>query len=156
MEFFYFGCKTCYQLVPALAQWSHETGIGVTLVPVHSDNAMVDAARLYHTFAEMNVLSRMYELGYVIFQTDKSELKGEARINDYLERHRVNKERFWKIWNSDKVNKRLAGSLALTQQAKIYKTPTFLVKGRYMVNIDAITHVEHLFQLLEYLNKKPD
>lgn len=155
LEFFYFGCRTCYQLVPAIANWSHKTGIAVSLVPVHSQTAMTDAARLYHTFAEMGVLAQMYELGYVIFQTEASELQGKARIDDFLLRHKVDQQRFWELWSSDAVNRRLAASLALTQQAQIYKTPAFVVQGRYLVDIDAITEVEQLFQLLDYLNKIP-
>ncbi|WP_250657389.1 DsbA family protein [Alkalimarinus coralli] len=155
MEFFYYGCRTCYQLVPAIAEWSHKTGIGVSLVPAHSESTLVKAARLHHTFAEMGVLATMYELGYVIFQTEESTLQGAERIDDYLSRHNVDKERFWQVWESDAVNKRMAGSLALTRQAKVFKTPAFVVQGRYVVDIESITSVDQLFELLSYLAEKP-
>lgn len=154
-EFFFYGCRTCYQLVPAIAEWSHKTGLGVSLVPAHSETSLIEAARLHHTFAEMDALSTMYELGYVIFQTKESKLQGADRINAYLSRHGLDQKRFWQIWESDAVNKRMAGSLALTQRAKIFKTPAFVVQGKYLVDVDTITSVEQLFSLLEYLVKKP-
>ena len=156
MEFFYYGCRTCYQLVPSIAEWSHETGIGVSLVPAHSESSLTQAARLHHTFAEMGVLSTMYELGYVIFQTEKSKLQGVDRINEFLSRHNVDQERFWQVWAGDAVSKRMAGSLVLTRQAKVFKTPAFVVQGKYVVDIDTITSTEQLFGLLTYLAKKSD
>lgn len=155
MEFFFYGCRTCYQLVPAIAEWSHETGIGVSLVPAHSENSLAEAARLHHTFAEMGVLSTMYELGYVIFQTEDTELQGVERINDFLSRHDIDQARFWQVWESDSVNKRMAGSLVLTRQANVFKTPAFVVQGQYVVDIDNITSIDQLFGLLTYLTSKP-
>jgi thiol:disulfide interchange protein DsbA len=153
-EFFYFGCRSCYQLAPAIAEWSQTTRIPVGMVPAHAETAMADAARLYHTFAQMGVLGKMYELGYVMFQTDEVKLQGKARIDSYLERHDVNKDTFWATWSSSAVEQRLAGSLMLTKMAKITKTPTFVVHGRYVVDLESLESVEQLFELLEHLVKE--
>jgi thiol:disulfide interchange protein DsbA len=150
-EFFYFGCRSCYQLVPAIAEWSHETGIRVAAIPAHGDTALADAARLYHTFAELGELGNMYELGYVMFQTDKVKLQGKERIDSYLDRHKIDKTRFWSTWNSPAVERRLASSLALTKMAKITKTPAFVVHGRYLVDLESLQSAEQLFEVLEYL-----
>jgi len=156
MEFMYYGCKTCFQLSPAIAEWSNATKIGVTLVPAHSENAMVEEARIFHTFEVMGVLGEMYEEGFVIVQTDKTKLQGEERVNYFLAQHKVDKDKFWQTWKSDAVKQRLAGSAALTKQAKIYKTPTFVVHGVYMVDLESLKSVEELFVLLEHLAaKKP-
>lgn len=156
MEFMYYGCKTCFQLSPAIAEWSNKTKIGVTLVPAHSENAMVEEARIFHTFEVMGVLGEMYEEGFVMVQADQTKLQGEARVNHFLALHKVDKEKFWQVWKSDAVKQRLAGSAALTAQAKILKTPTFVVHGIYMVDLEALKSVEELFVLLEHLAaKKP-
>lgn len=156
MEFMYYGCKTCFQLSPAIAEWSNTTKIGVTLVPAHSESAMVDEARMFHTFEVMGILGEMYETGFVIFQTDQTKLQGADRVNSFLAQHKVNKEKFWDTWKSDAVKQRLAGSAALTKQAKIFKTPTFVVHGVYLVDLESLKSVEELFVLLEYLAaKKP-
>jgi len=156
VEFIYFGCKSCYQLVPEVANWSFTTGIGVVLVPAHSETTMLDEARMFHTFDQMGVMDKMYELGYVIFQTQKTNLQGEARVNSFLERHKVDKEKFWAIWKSDVVSQKLKQSAALTKHAQISKTPTFIVHGVYRVDVETLQSVEELFELLSYLvNKKP-
>ncbi len=154
MEFMYYGCKTCFQLSPAIAEWSNKTKIGVTLVPAHSETAMVEEARMFHTFDVMGILGEMYEEGFIIFQTDQTKLQGADRVNSFLAQHKVNKEKFWEVWKSDAVKQRLAGSAALTKQAKIFKTPTFVVHGIYMVDLEALKSVEELFVLLEHLAAK--
>lgn len=156
VEFMYFGCKSCYQLVPEVANWSYTTGIGVTVVPAHSDTTMLDEARMLHTFDQLGVMDTMYELGYVIFQTEKVNLQGEARVNSFLERHKIDKEKFWATWKSDSVSQKLKQSAALTKQAQISKTPTFIVNGVYRVDVESLKSVEELFELLSYLvAKKP-
>ncbi len=156
IEFFYYGCRACYQLVNDMGLWRRETGYQVSLVPAHSKNELVESARMFHTFAEMGVLAEMYELGYVIFQTKESELEGTDRINDFLLRHDVDQVQFWQTWGSEAVEKRLAYSAAMTVQAKVMKTPSFVVKGKYKVNIDSVKSVHELHALLTYLVEMPD
>ena len=156
LKFFYFGCRACYQISPDLSKWSQRTGTAISLVPLHGETSQVDAARLFHTFAEMGVLGAMYELGYVIFQTEEVKLQGKERIDFYLDRHKVDKETFWQAWSSEAVKEKLRNSLALSQKAAIHKTPGFVVRGKYLVKTEALASFDELFELLTYLlNKKP-
>ena len=76
-EFFYFGCLACYQLMPALSQWSVETGNQVELIPAHTDTNLVEGAMLFHTFVEMGILAQMYEWGYVMYMTEDARFFAE-------------------------------------------------------------------------------
>jgi thiol:disulfide interchange protein DsbA len=154
IEFMYFGCKVCFQLVPAIADWSYKTGIGVALVPAHSDSSMVEEARMFHTFEQMSVLEEMYEDGYVIFQTNLSNLQGADRVNSFLNGKGINKDEFWKVWQSGAVNQRLNDSALLTKQVQISKTPTFVVHGIYKVDVESLKTVDELFDLLTFLVAK--
>ena len=156
MEFMYYGCETCFKLVPAIAEWSYTKKIGVTLVPAHSESAMVDEARMFHTFEIMGILGKMYEEGFVMFQDKQSKLQGAERVNSFLAQHSIDKDKFWLTWKSEAVNAQLQKSGELTKMAKIAKTPTFVVHGAYKVDIESVKSVEELFLLLEYLAaKKP-
>lgn len=157
VEFFYYGCRSCYQLVPQVANWSYTNKIDVMLVPAHSDTTMLDEARMFHTFEYMGVLDKMYELGYVMFQTESNDLQGVERVNSFLDRHKVDKDKFWAIWKSDLISQRLKASGQLTKHAQISKTPTFVVHGIYKVDVESLKSVEELFELLNYLMaKKPE
>lgn len=156
VEFFYYGCKTCANLAPVVSEWSFESKTGVAVVPVHSEHSMADEARLFHTFEELGLLNKMYESGYVITQTDSNKLRGEARMDGYMKEYNLDKEKFWKAWNSNAVASRMAVSAALTKQAQISRTPTFIIHGVYKVDGDSVASVEELFELLEFLvNKEP-
>lgn len=154
MEFMYYGCETCFKLAPAIAEWSYTKKIGVTLVPVHSENAMVEEARMFHTFEVAGVFGEMYEEGFAMFQSKESNLQGADRVNSFLAKHSVNKEKFWQAWESDAVKQRLVKSAELTKMAQVTKTPTFVVHGAYKVDITSVKSVEELFLLLEYLTEK--
>lgn len=153
-EFFYFGCRSCYQLIPAVSQWRADSGHEVALVPVHTERRLVDAARMFHTFVEMGVLAKMYELGFVIYQSEDSKLYGKSRINDFLIRHKVDVKRFWETWGSERVNRRLQTSLQLTRLAQVIETPAFLVEGRYRVNTESVSSLDELFALFDFLVEK--
>lgn len=154
IEFFYYGCETCYKLAPAIAQWAYEKKVDISLIPVHSENAMVDEARIFHTLTLVGALGKMYEEGFLLVQSKESKLQGVDRINEALDRHGVDKNKFWETWKSDAVNQRLASSAALTKQAQITKTPTFIVQGIYKVDITSIKSTDELFELLTYLMSK--
>jgi protein dithiol oxidoreductase (disulfide-forming) len=154
MEFMYYGCETCFKLAPAIAEWSYTKKIGVTLVPVHSESAMVDEARMFHTFQVAGMFSEMYEEGFAMFQSKETTLQGEERVNSFLAKHSMNKEKFWQAWNSDAVKQRLVKSAELTKLAQVTKTPTFVVHGAYKVDISSVKSIEELFLLLEYLTAK--
>ncbi len=153
-EFIYYGCKVCFQIAPVVSQWSATSGVSVSLIPAHSKSAMMNEARMFHTFEVMGVLPVMYEDGYIIFQTDQSNLQGADRVNGFLENKGINKDEFWKAWGSAEVNERLNSSAELTSLAKISKTPTFVVHGKYKIDIESLKSVDELFELLSYLIKK--
>lgn len=151
IELFFYGCRACYHLTDEIADWSASTGIQVNLVPAHSADNLVDAARLYHTFGVLNRLD-LHVDGYVLFQ-EPSELQGEERINALLAERGVDKDEFWAAWGGEAVNQRLAGSYQLTAMAGISSTPAFLVKGKYLVELGVIEGSEGVLDLLEYLVK---
>jgi protein dithiol oxidoreductase (disulfide-forming) len=149
-EFFYYGCTTCYTLSPLLAEWVQKTKVSFTLIPTHSETALVDAARIHHTFQIMGVMNKMYSESYRMIQ-EPNELQGADRINFYLKKNKVDKNEFWKTWNSKLVEQRLKSSAALTKQAQVFKTPTFIVYGVYKIDIESVTSVDQLIDLLNYL-----
>lgn len=153
MEFFYYGCKACYYMSDEIAEWSEASGIAVSLVPAHTDTNLVDSARLFHTFHVIN-RADLYVYGYVLFQQENADLQGEERINALLAEHNVDQELFWQAWSSEQVDQRLAGSYQLTQMAGIETTPSFIVAGKYRVELGVIDGTENLFALLSYLVNK--
>lgn len=151
--FFYYGCRTCYQLAEPMAAWSAEQKIPLGLVPAHTETGLVDAARLYHTLAALGQIEH-YRAGYILFQSQQHKAQGEDRVNEFLDEIGQDREQFWAAWQSDAVNQRLAGSLELTRLAGISSTPAFIVHGRYKVELAVIENVDQLFELLEYLAKE--
>lgn len=151
--YFYYGCRTCYQLAEPVAGWSVEKKIAVGLVPAHSESGLVDAARLYHTLGVLGLLKH-YRAGYVLFQDKENKAQGVDRINQFLDEIGQDHKQFWAAWESEAVNQRLAGSLQLTQLAGIASTPAFVVHGRYKIELTVIDSVDRLFLLLEYLVKE--
>ena len=156
-NFFYFGCPSCYQLNPALAQWRAETGATIELVPVHSEEKLVEGAMIFHTFVEMGVLAQMYEWGYVMFMQEDTEKFGWERVNEFLGDKKISRPIFWETMDSDAVRRRLGYSLRMNKHANVSITPTFVVHGRYVVNTDAVSSLDEFFALLSYLveDKRP-
>lgn len=153
IEFFYYGCRACYYMADELSEWSQVNNIAVSLVPAHTDTNLVDSARLFHTLSSIK-RSDLYVYGYVLFQQENATLQGEARINALLAEHDVDPEIFWQAWSSDEVNQRLIGSYQLTQLAGVESTPSFIVAGKYRVELGVIDGTDGLFGLLSYLVNK--
>ena len=149
MELFYYGCRACYYLTDELDGWSRDKDITLSLVPAHGQDHLVDGARLFHTLGVLERLD-LHREGYVLFQ-QPSELEGEERINALLDEQGIAREDFWNAWGSDAVNQRLAGSYQLTALAGVQSTPSFIIQGKYVVELGVIDGSEGLLGLLEYL-----
>jgi thiol:disulfide interchange protein DsbA len=148
--YFYYGCTSCKALALPLAEWSQSEGVNMGLVPVHDDSQLVDAARVFHALAVSGAGDR-YVLGYDLFQDQNISLQGGERINAYLDRYQVNQNDFWQAWRSEAVEKRLVGSYWLTRAAGVRITPSFVVQGRYKVELPVINSFEELTELLAFL-----
>lgn len=151
IELFYYGCRACYYLTDELNEWSQSKDITLSLVPAHSEDRLVDGARLFHTLGVLGRLDLHHE-GYVLFQ-QPSELNGQDRINALLDQKGVAQDDFWNAWGSDAVNQRLAGSFQLTSLSGAQSTPAFIVQGKYVVEVGVIDGSEGLLGLLEHLVK---
>lgn len=153
-EFFYYGCTTCFELSPLLGDWIKEKKVSFALIPAHSETAMVDAARMHHTAQVIGAMNTLYAVNYKIVQHNM-KLQGADRINHYLDLNGINKELYWQAWSSQQVEQRLQGSAALTKQAQVFKTPTFIVHGVYKVDIEKMSSIEQLFEVLDFLVANP-
>lgn len=149
IEIFFYGCEACYRLAPELSRWSAEKTIDLVMVPAHNQQQLVSAARLFHTLDSMGLNNLQLE-AFALYH-EASELDGEERINAMLQANDVEPEQFWRVWGSDIVNQRLSGSYALNAMLGVSVTPTFIVKGKYSVEIDEIGDSTGLFALLEHL-----
>lgn len=149
IEIFFYGCEACYRLAPEVFSWSTEKAIDVVMVPAHNQQQLVSAARLFHTLDSMG-LSNLQLEAFALYH-EESEQDGEERINAMLQASDVEPEQFWSVWGSDIVNQRLSGSYALNAMLGVNVTPTFIVKGKYSVEIDEIGDSTGLFALLEHL-----
>lgn len=151
IEIFFYGCEACYLLAPELTRWSAATNTDIVMVPAHNQQQLVSAARLFHTLDSMG-LSELHPHAYALYH-EQSLLEGEDRINALLQANDVKPELFWSVWSSDVITQRLSGSYALNAMLGVRVTPTFIVRGKYRVEVDEIGEGDDLFALLEYLVK---
>lgn len=151
VEFFYYGCKACYQLTGDMRNWRQKTGHRVAPVPAHAGGVQADGARFFHTYVALDAVQQLHYPTYVLFQVEQSETQGEARVNELLGTQNVSKDAFWRLWGSEEVSQAMAYSEHLTRQAQVIQTPTYVVHGYYKVKLDSLKSVDELFQLLEYL-----
>lgn len=149
IELFYYGCRACYYLTDELADWSREGGVSLALQPAHGEENLVDGARFFHTLAELKRLD-LHVATYGLFQ-QPHELQGEERINAMLAANDVAQEEFWQAWGSEAVNRRLATSYQLTQLAGVSTTPSFIVRGKYVVEMPVFDGSEKILALLDHL-----
>ncbi len=153
-EFFYYGCTTCYELVPIIDEWAKRQEVDYSVIPAHSETVLVDAARMHHTADVIGELSTLYTVNYRMMQHEMP-LQGADRVNHYLDQYKIDREAYWRAWSSAQVEQRLRDSAALTKQAQVFKTPTFIVHGVYKVDIEKMSSIEQLFEVLDFLVANP-
>lgn len=165
IEFFSFTCHSCYnyQYVYQIPQKLHKLLKDKQTYRYVNIDSLLNAGTITQAWALSEKLGKeddmLNELYYGL-QT-KQNIKGAEDIKHlFMTQPGITEEEFFKLWDNQDVIANKEMQTALSKQAEIRKTPTFVINGKYKINVDGIdakTHEEFIdkfIAIVEYLKTK--
>jgi len=135
VEFFWYECPHCYSLEPYLETWVKKLPKDVEFrrVPAMFNQQWAYAGRVYYTLEAIGELERLHKPLFDAIHKDRLKITNERQLADWLERQKVDMNKFNAAFKSFAVESRLKRALELTSATKIDGVPALMVNGRYLV-----------------------
>ena len=156
IEFFYYGCESCYRFEPMLAGWLKNLAPDVTFrrVPALRRMEWVPLTRLYFALEEAGAVDRLHGEVYKAFHDKGIKLRDSGDLLKWAEMHGLERAGFGKILNSESMSAKVQKARDTTVAYGVRATPSMVVDGRYLTSGGMLGSLETLLPVVDGLIDK--
>lgn len=136
IEFFYYGCDSCYRFEPKLAGWHKKLGPDVSFrrVPALRRMEWVPLTRLFFALEEAGALDRLHGEVYKAIHEKQINLGDPNEVTKWAESNGLDRASFGNMLNSDGTSAKVQRARDTTVAYGIRATPSMVVDGRYLTS----------------------
>ena len=151
IEFFWYGCPSCYRLEPVLRSWVNRQPEDVLFreFPAVWNPTLEVHAQAYFTARALDVLERLHFDLFVRLVRESEPLNNQAQIRRFFALHEVVPKDFDRAWSSFGVKSAVRQAAARMRRYGVRGTPVLVVQGKYLV--PSARNTERMFQVVDYL-----
>jgi thiol:disulfide interchange protein DsbA len=136
IDFFFYACPYCNELLPHLERWLKRKPADVVFrrVPVVRHDTWVPLAKTYYTLEAMGEVERLHAAVYRSYHVEDLSMSQEKVIAEWAEKHGLDREKFMAIYRSDETRQKVELARKMTMDYDIQGTPSIVVDGRYLTS----------------------
>jgi protein dithiol oxidoreductase (disulfide-forming) len=153
VEFFFYGCNSCYQLYPVMQTWVERRAqiIDFKRIPALRRTAWIPLSNLFYALQSLGALPRLHGRVYQAIHEQGLRLTSRNDQIDWAVEHGMDRVQFAAALESDETL--IATQLArdATTAYGIRFTPSIVVDGRFLTTGEMIGNASRLFPLLDQL-----
>lgn len=136
IDFFFYACPYCNELLPHLDRWIKRKPADVVFrhVPVVRHDSWVPLAKTYYTLEAMGEVERLHAAVYRSYHVEDLSMSQDKVIAEWAEKHGLDREKFMAIYRSDETRQKVDLARKMTMDYDIQGTPSIVVDGRYLTS----------------------
>jgi len=156
IEFFYYGCDSCYRFEPMLAGWLKKLAPDVSFrwVPALRRMEWVPLTRLYFALEEAGAIDRLHGEVYKAIHEKGIKAGDLSELLRWAETNGLERASFEKILNSESLSAKVQKARDTTVAYGIRATPSMVVDGRYLTSGGMLGTLDALLPVVEGLIDK--
>lgn len=153
VDFFWYGCPHCYELLPLLLKWEKTLPADVALrhVPVSFSPDREPHSRIYYALEALGQADAMRTKVFDAINRDRNRLLDENVIADFMAKNGIDRAKWLAAYKSFGVDSRTKQALRVVEAYRVDGTPSFAVAGRFMTSPSQAGSREGVFTTLDYL-----
>lgn len=153
IDFFFYACPYCYELLPRLDLWLKRQPADVAFrrVPVVRHDSWAPLANIYYTLEAMGADERLHGAVYRGYHVDDLPLNQEKIIAEWAEKQGLDRDKFMAIYGSDETRRKVERARKMTMDYDIRSTPSVVVDGRYLTSSSMTPGVPQVIPVLDGL-----
>ena len=136
IDFFFYGCQYCNDLLPRLERWqrSKPADVEVRHIPVVRHDSWVPLAKTYFALEAMGEVERLHAAVFHGYHVEDLYMSQEKVISEWAAKQGLDREKFMTIYRSDETRRKVERARRQTIEYDIQGTPTLVVDGRYLTD----------------------
>ena len=136
IDFFFYGCQYCNELLPRLERWRQTKPADVVLrhYPVVRRDSWAPLARTYFALEAMGEVERLHAAVYHSYHVEDLYMSQEKVMSEWAAKHGLDAEKFMAIYRSDETRQKVERARKLTLDYDIQGTPSLVVDGKYLTD----------------------
>jgi len=140
LEFFWYDCSHCNAMLPLIEPWAkrQRNSIVFKRIPVARNEGAILQQKLYYTLEDLGKVETLHSKIFNAIHDEWIPLKTMEQMADFLEKQGIEKKRFLKTYNSDRVMKKVQRAQQLTATYGVDSVPTIVINGQYMTSASMI------------------
>jgi thiol:disulfide interchange protein DsbA len=136
IDFFFYGCQYCNELLPRLERWRKNKPADVAFrhMPVVRHDSWVPLAKTFFTLEAMGELERLHTAVFHSYHVEDLYMSQEKVISEWAAKHGLDRDKFMAIYRSDETRQKVEHARKLTIDYDIQGTPSLVVDGKYLTD----------------------
>jgi len=150
IDFFFYGCQYCNELLPRLERWRRSKPADVELrhIPVVRHDSWVPLAKTYFTLEAMGEVERLHSAVFHGYHVEDLYMSQEKVISEWAAKHGLDPDKFMAIYRSDETRRKVDRARKQTMDYDIQGTPSLVVDGRYLTDGSSAKTIDILDRMI--------
>jgi len=153
IEFFFYGCESCYRIEPMLRDWAlqHESLIDFKLIPALRRSAWIPLSDLFFSLHALGLLPKLHDRVYVAIHEQDRRLSSRREQVKWVAEQGIDEAVFENTVASDATAIATQRARDATVAYGISVTPSIIVGGLYLTTGAMIGNASRVSLVLDQL-----
>jgi thiol:disulfide interchange protein DsbA len=152
IEFFWFGCPSCYRFEPHLVAWQIPETIDFKNVPAVLTNAWLFHAHVYYAMELLGLKEELMQKFYDELHIERTRISGDGQFEQWASSQEgVDVSNLTQNLYSFATVVKLGQAEKLAKDYNITSVPTLIVGGKYKTSPSMARSEKRALQIVEYL-----
>jgi thiol:disulfide interchange protein DsbA len=153
IEFFFYGCRSCYRIEPVLREWvlRRESRIDFKLIPALRRSDWIPLSDLFFALHTLGVLPQLHDQVYVAIHEQGRRLSSRSEQVRWASEQGLDPTVFEQTVTSESTVMATQRARDATVAYGIRVTPSIVVDGRYLTTGAMIGDASRVSQVLDQL-----
>jgi protein dithiol oxidoreductase (disulfide-forming) len=136
IDFFFYGCQYCNELLPRLERWRKTKAADVEYrhIPVVRHDSWVPLAKTYFTLEAMGEVDRLHTAVFRSYHVEDLYMSQEKVISEWAAKNGLDRDKFMAIYRSDETRQKVERARKQTVDYDIQGTPSLVVDGHLLTD----------------------
>jgi thiol:disulfide interchange protein DsbA len=153
IDFFWYGCPYCNQLLPVLEEWIKRkpADVAVRRVPVIMRDSWAAHARIFYALELLNELERLHARVYHSYHVEELHMSKPEVMEQWAVKNGIERRKWIDAYFSPEVDGKMARAARATKTYTVEGTPTIVVDGRYLTSGSMAPSLKGMVPVLDEL-----
>jgi thiol:disulfide interchange protein DsbA len=136
IDFFFYGCQHCNDLLPRLERWRKSKPVDVVYrhIPVVRHDSWAPLAKTYFTLEALGEAERLHHAVFHGYHVEDLYMSQDKVISEWAAKQGLDPEKFMAIYRSDETRQKVERARKQTLDYDIQGTPSLVVDGRFLTD----------------------